>query len=278
MKKILLLSSILVTFVFVAFTIEKGKDGLSNNTTVDTAKCSNYQHLVMSIEWYLRSAEMKACYYQAYNIAQLRLDNYLSKNLNSQKKKAVVVDIDETVLDNTPFEIKCVETGKGYSTDTWIKWTGQGKAKALPGAKEFLNYAKSKNVETFYISNRKMPERKVTLKNLDSLGFPYADTTHLIFRTKESSKEERRQQVAKDYDIILLVGDNIADFDVVFEKRGDDFGFSLVEQNKEKFGDKFIVLPNPMYGDWEMKLYPNDVKITDDNRGTILRQGLNSGY
>lgn len=190
----------------------------------------------------------------------------------------MVVDIDETVLDNTPFEIKCIETGKGYSGDSWIKWTGMGKAKALPGALEFLKYAKSKNVDVFYVSNRKPAEKQATLKNLDSLGFPYADTTHLVLRTKESSKEERRLKISVDYEIIMYIGDNIADFDGIFDKRGDDLGFSLVEQNKSKFGNTFIMLPNPMYGDWEMTLYPKEPKATDDNKGTLLIQGLKSGY
>jgi 5'-nucleotidase (lipoprotein e(P4) family) len=277
MKKFILAFGILATFAFVAFTVEKGKTVSGNDVASDTIKCSNYQHLVLAASWYTRSAEMRACYYQAYNIAQFRLDNYLLKAAPGTKK-AVVVDIDETVLDNTPFEIKCIETGVGYSTDSWLKWTNQGKATALPGALEFLKYVKSKNVEVFYVSNRKMPERKATLKNLDSLGFPYADTTHLILKTTTSSKEERRLKIAIDYDIVMFVGDNVADFDGIFDKRGEDLGFSLVDQNKAKFGDKFIVLPNPMYGDWEMALYPKEPKSTDETKGLILKQGLKSGY
>lgn len=278
MKKTILFCGILAAFVFVAFKLEKGENISTTEPVIDTVKCGNYQHLVLSASWYSRSAEMRACFYQAYNIAQLRLDKYLDKATDKSGKRAIVIDIDETVLDNTPFEIKCIETNKGYSGETWIKWTGLGKAKALPGALEFLTYAKSKNVEVFYVSNRKMAERQSTLKNLDSLGFPCADTTHLVLRTKESSKEERRLHIAVDYDIIMFIGDNLADFDGMFDKRGDDLSFSLVDQNKSKFGDKFIVLPNPMYGDWEMALYPKEPKATDENKGTLLLQGLKSGY
>ncbi|MFH0867066.1 MAG: 5'-nucleotidase, lipoprotein e(P4) family [Bacteroidota bacterium] len=278
MKKTILFCGILIAFVFVAFTLEKGMNNPTKEPVSDTVKCGNYQHLVLSTSWYSRSAEMRACFYQAYNIAQLRLDNYLNKVTDKSQKSAVVIDIDETVLDNTPFEIKCIETGKGYSGETWVKWTGMGKARALPGALEFLTYAKSKNVEVFYVSNRKIAERQSTLKNLDSLGFPYADTIHLLLRTKESSKEERRLRIAIDYNIIMYVGDNLADFDGLFDKRHDDLGFSLVDQNKSKFGDKFIVLPNPMYGDWEMSLYPKEPKVSDENKGTLLLQGLKSGY
>lgn len=278
MKKVILLCCMLTVFAFVAFKIESGQKLSDVEVLSDTTKCSNYQHLILSTNWFVRSAEMRACFYQAYNLARLRLDNSLKQPSDETMKKAVIVDVDETVLDNTPFEIKCIETGKGYSSEAWIKWTGLGKAKALPGALEFLTYAKSKGVEVFYVSNRKIAERSSTLKNLDSLGFPYADTTHMLFRTKESSKEERRKSIAANYEIVLMVGDNLTDFDMIFEKRGDDLGFSLVEQNKSKFGDKFIILPNPMYGDWEMALYPKEPKSTDENKGALLMLGLNSGY
>lgn len=278
MKKIILFCGILTAFVFVAFNIESSDRNSAKEPGTDSVKCSNYQHLVEAVNWYTRSAEMRACYYQAYNIAQMRLDNYLDKAVDKSKKRAIIIDIDETVLDNTPFEIKCIETGKGYTGDSWLKWTSQGKAKALPGALEFLKYAKSKKVDVFYVSNRKPNEKQATLRNLDSLGFPFADTTHLMLKTKESSKEARRLNIAVDYEIIMFIGDNVADFDGIFDKRGDDLGFSLVDQNRSKFGNTFIVLPNPMYGDWEMALYPKDPKATDENKGTLLMQGVKSGY
>lgn len=235
----------------------------------------NYQHLVGAVNWFRKSGEMRACYYQAYKLAKMQLDAKLAK-ISKNKKRAIIVDIDETLLDNSPFEVNCIETGQGYSSESWKKWTALAKAAPVPGAVEFLNYAKSKNTEVFYISNRKINELESTMKNLDSLKFPYVDKNHTLFRTEGNSKESRRKTVANEYEILLLIGDNLADFSDIFENRDSGLGLSLVEQNKEKFGDNFIILPNPMYGDWEMALYGKDAKPKDHEKGKILKEGLKS--
>lgn len=247
----------------------------SKKTSADSAKVvttsNTCDHLTMAILWYQRAAETRALYYQGYNYARLALDKKL-KATKTKKKNAVVVDIDETLLDNSPFEAKCVITGQAYSPESWKQWSDLAQATALPGAVEFLNYAKSKGAEVFYISNRKGNEIEASLKNLTALNFPFADTLHTLFRTETGSKEARRQLVAKDYNILLLIGDNLADFDVVFENRGGDYGFGVVDSTKDKFGDSFIVLPNPMYGDWEKQI--TDFKSSDSVKYAIRREKL----
>ena len=64
----------------------------------------------------------------------------------------------------------------------------------------------------------------------------------------------RRNIIKNQYDVVLLVGDNLADFDQVFEDRTVNFGFHTVDSLRTEFGKKFIVLPNPMYGDWTKPL------------------------
>ncbi len=233
---------------------------------------SSNEHLVMSVLWYQKSAEMRALYYQAYNIARLMLNKYIAE-LDSSAKKAIIIDIDETLLNNSPFEAKLIETGEPYTPETWKQWTDLVNAEALPGAVEFLNYAASKNVEVFYISNRKINELKSTMINLNKHNFPYVDKNHIFLKTDEICKKKRREKVAKDYEILLLIGDNLMDFSEIFENRSDDFGFGIVDKHKEKFGNRFIILPNPMYGAWEKglkrkkeKYPPLEEKImTNDN-------------
>jgi 5'-nucleotidase (lipoprotein e(P4) family) len=276
MKKIFYLVT-LVLFI-VSCTQEKSQKQDSPVQKKDSVLAgSNYQHLVGAVNWYSRSAEMRACYYQAYNLARWQLEKQLGKVARG-KKKAVVVDIDETLLNNTPFEIKSVETGKGYSKESWGNWTSLARASALPGALEFLRFAKSKNVDVFYITNRNAEDAAATIKNLDSLKFPDVDKEHFFFRADKSSKETRRKEVEKNYEILLLIGDNLADFSEVFENRSDNLGFEVVDQNKDQFGEKFIVLPNPMYGDWESALYGKDKKYSDAEKGKVLREELKSGY
>lgn len=230
-------------------------------------------HLIMSVLWYQKSSEMKALYYQCFNWAKLRVEMDVLNN-PSGMKKAVVVDIDETMLDNSPFETESITTGKKYSKERWSKWTSMINAKALPGAVEFSKYAESKGVEVFYISNRSVDEFGVTLKNLQKENFAYADSAHLLLKTNTSSKTIRRDLVKENFEIILLIGDNMGDFSEIFEDRSDNFGFNIVEENKNKFGDKFIVLPNPMYGSWEKAVLDFKKDLSNEEKYNLRKSHL----
>jgi len=233
-------------------------------------------HLIMSVLWYQKSAEMRAIYHQSFNWAKYRIEQELSEQ-KSEKRKAVIVDIDETMLDNSPFEANCIFSGKSYSKERWKEWTSRAEAKALPGAVAFSHYAKSKDVDVFYISNRSIDEFYVTLKNLQKENFAFADSIHLLLKSNTSSKKLRRQLIVRDYEIILLIGDNLNDFSEIFEDRSDNFGFSAVDENKELFGKKFIVLPNPMYGAWETPVLDSEKPLSDKEKYKIRKNAL-QGY
>jgi len=211
---------------------------------------SNQDQLILSVLWYQRSAEMQALYYQGYNIARLSLDEKL-KQSDNRRPKAIIMDIDETVLDSSPVEASQVINNVTFSDSLWLAWIKKESAEPLPGALDFTRFAESKGVEVFYITNRKSRvESESTINNLRQKGYPFADSLHVIMRKDISSKETRRKAVAENYNILLLLGDNLADFDVIFDNRGDDLGFMAVGKNKEKFGSRFILFPNPMYGSW----------------------------
>ncbi|MDY6801017.1 MAG: 5'-nucleotidase, lipoprotein e(P4) family [Bacteroidota bacterium] len=233
-------------------------------------------HLIMSVLWYQKSAEMKALYYQSFNWAKYRIEQELQQQ-KSDNKKAVIVDIDETMLDNSPFEANCVHTGSGYTTERWMEWAAKSSAKALPGAVEFSHFARSKEVEVFYISNRTVAEFDVTLKNLQKENFAFADSIHLLLKSNTSSKKLRRQIVENNYKIILLIGDNLGDFSEIFEDRSSNFGFNVVDKNKDFFGEKFIVLPNPMYGAWEKPIVESEKPLSDKEKIELRKKAL-TGY
>lgn len=213
----------------------------------------NQDHLIYATLWYQNSPENQAMYYQGFNIAKMQLTKFTL--VKSNKPKAVVVDIDETMLDNSPFQAQEIIDNKEFTSEFWNEWSQLGKAKALPGAKEFSKFCDSLGVTLFYISNRKTTELDATLKNLDSLGFAFAKPEYFLLKEDESSKKARREKVSEKFDIVMLIGDNLNDFSEVFESRGDDWGVSLVEQYKNEFGSRYIILPNPMYGEWEKNLY-----------------------
>ncbi|MEO8068836.1 MAG: 5'-nucleotidase, lipoprotein e(P4) family [Flavobacteriales bacterium] len=194
------------------------------------------------------SAEIHRLFQQCYELARLKLDMNLSKS--HVLPAAVIVDIDETVLDNSPYQITNVAKGHTYTLANWNEWTAKAEAKALPGALDFLRYAKGRGCEVFYISNRSAIEKEATIKNLASLTFPDADERHVLCMDKTSDKTERRAQVKAGHYIALLCGDQLRDFDESFKDRATDFGRPQVETMHDTLSSYFIMLPNAMYGTW----------------------------
>jgi 5'-nucleotidase (lipoprotein e(P4) family) len=130
------------------------------------------------------------------------------------------------------------------------------KAKAVPGAVDFLNYAVSKGVKIFYISNRDEVQRQATVDNLKSAGFNDIASERVMLRVNgESPKGPRRDVVSATYRIVLLVGDNLDDFASAFEKRSIAERFAEADRMRDQWGSRFIVLPNAMYGTWENAIY-----------------------
>jgi len=208
------------------------------------------EQLVMATLWMQTSAEFRALCYQTFNLAKMNLDMFIAAHTGS-KPVAVIVDADETVIDNSAYEAFLIGNNFGYSSKTWAAWMAAAQARAVPGALEFLNFAKEKGVEIFYVTNRKMVGYDGTAKNLEALGFPYVDKKHLLLRTDTSDKQPRRDSVAKDYEIAFLMGDNLNDFLSVFAKKSVADRFAEVDKIKQVWGKKFIVVPNPTYGEWE---------------------------
>ena len=232
------------------------------------------KNYTIAVAWQQRSGEYRALSFQAYNFARLSLNERLM-NSGSAQPNCVIVDIDETVLDNSAFQGHEVKKGVSFDSKDWSEWTNMAAADTVPGALEFLKYAASKQVETFYISNRDQADYKGTMANLQRFGFPFADEAHLIIKTTISDKESRRQQVMGKYNVLLLCGDNLSDFSNVFYREGKN---TLEEVNKAKqeFGTHFIVLPNPMYGDWEKLLYKGG-KADENEKSRQRVEGL-KGY
>src|SRR6202012_6287868 len=151
-----------------------------------------------------RAAEYKALCFQAYNIAKERMDAAIKKH--GKNPFAVVTDIDETLLDNSPYDAARAIKNLDYSNSTWKRWTAKSIADTVPGAPSFFKYAASKGVTVFYITNRSAAERAGTIRNLVRYNLP--DTANLVLETdKNSSKEARRDVVMHGrhpYKVILL--------------------------------------------------------------------------
>jgi 5'-nucleotidase (lipoprotein e(P4) family) len=222
-----------------------------------------------SILWTQSSGEARALAYQAFTLARMMLDRDLRLNRRSRMRRAIVVDVDETVLDNSRYQAMLVKNRLNYDAQSWTAWVNRKEATAIPGAVEFLRYAASRGVRVFYITNRKLLEKEATAANLKNLGVPDVNDQTLLVRTdaNSSSKEARRQAVSAKYRIVLLMGDNLNDFAKLFENSKTVADrVAAVEQNKERFGTRFIALPNAMYGDWESAIYDYNLNLTEEEK------------
>jgi len=267
-------SILLVLFIFLSAC------GASETNKIGLAQPSQSQipvreHTLQSVLWQQRSAEYRALCHQAFNMAKLQLDRLISEHADEKKPLAIITDIDETLLNNSPYNAKMIETDKNYSKEGWIQWGLLEQAISVPGALDFYTYAASKGVATFYISNRYVDQQKETKGNLEKLGYPFVDDRHVLLREKTSGKEERRQLVFQENTVLMFLGDNLSDFNDLFDDMPAQERNQSVEELKHKFGVEYIVLPNPMYGDWETKgLYEGNYSWSPKQKDSIRRAKL----
>lgn len=234
-----------------------------------------------AVAWTQTSVEYRACAMQAWLAAHRVLPQALKKKnwtaaieQTGRFKKlppAIIVDIDETVLDNSPVQVRFLLEGDGrYNTKQWERWTSEAKARPVTGAVEFLKEAASRGVTVFYVSNRGAKENAGTKANLEAHGFPVTAEARgglgdsvLLREEREGwsgDKSSRRAAVAAHYRVILLCGDDLGDFMPARKPRE--------EREKDAapymswFGERWIVLPNPMYGSWEDTLSGFDRSLT----------------
>lgn len=224
--------------------------------------------------WMQRSAEYQALSQQSYNWAKIRLDEALSQP--TVKDLAIITDIDETILDNSPNSVHQALKGEDYTDKSWDEWCERAEAVPMAGALDFFRYADSKGVKIFYVSNRSEANRRGTIRNLRNLGFPQVQDEQLLLRTSTSDKTARRTAVAEYYNVALLLGDNLGDFEHIFDSSNETERMQGVNHWRSEFGKRFIVLPNPNYGTWEKAMnggYPA-LPVKDDK----LRKQLLKTY
>jgi len=202
-----------------------------------------------SMYWQKNAAEYHALCIQAYNLAKMKVDQALVTN--SEKPLAIIADIDETVLNNLPYNEMLIEKNTTFTQENWAAWVYEKTALPIPGALEFYTYADSLGIEIIYVSNRKVENYEPTKANLISAGFPFDDDTIMLLRDKDGNKEARRNQLT-NFNIALILGDNLADFDARFYNQSNEVRIERLNDTSALLGEKFILIPNLIYGSWEM--------------------------
>src|SRR3546814_13370356 len=135
------------------------------------------------------------------------------------------MDIDETVLDNSPYQARLIRDRAQYSDPSWDLWVAEKKAKAVPGAIDFARAAATKGVTILYLSNRAVHLKDATLANLEAVGMPVAnDDVFLGLGTvvpgceqPGSEKKCRRRLAGRDYRMLMQFGAQLRPFGKVPE-------------------------------------------------------------
>ncbi|PCK70822.1 hypothetical protein PL1_2558 [Paenibacillus larvae subsp. larvae B-3650] len=270
---IMKIKKVMITFIYIAVLSASlaACSGTSEKNIPKEEKTKLTDQQLMADLWFQTAGETKALYYQGYNIGRLKLDTALAKGTN--KKPAIILDLDETVLDNSPYQAMTVKEGKTYPYK-WDEWIDKAESEALPGAIDFLKYAESKGVDIYYISDRRINQLDATIKNLEHVDAPQATKEHVLLKDpQEKGKEKRREIVSQKNDIVLLFGDNLSDF-TDFDHKSVKERNNMVDETKEQFGDKYIIFPNPMYGNWESALYDYNSDKSDQEKIEIRQKNL----
>ena len=209
------------------------------------------EYKVQAQVWTQNSAEYRALCFQAFNTAKINIDSYLSSEKKYDRPLAIITDVDETVLDNSPYDGRLILEDVSYDRESWVEWGNLEIAKAIPGSLEFLTYASEKGIKVFYVSNRYSEQLESTINNLKRLGFPNVSESTVLLRSDSRSKSERRNSISDGHEVIMLIGDNLSDFNDEFEVKISEERINYTNEMRGNFGTKLIVLPNPNYGDWE---------------------------
>jgi acid phosphatase len=244
-----------------------------------------------AVLWTQTSIEHELIYRQVFANATRQLDVALNtpdwdalplppRNL-AGLPPAVIVDIDETVLDNIPLNARDIVNNQVYSYDRWNTWVDQAKAQALPGAVAFLQAAKHKGITVYYITNREQSQVQATVNNLRLRGFPVdSDQQVLAAGTPIGGCEQtgygkncRRQWVAQHARVLILAGDSLGDF-VQAEHNTLDAQRKAAEPYLGWLGQRWFVLPNPTYGNWYSAPYGDQEKLPFERKRQLKQQAL----
>ena len=230
----------------------------------------------MGLLWMRTSAEYRALAYQGYNVAMNAVKMAVTDPSHQRKPLAIVLDADETVVDNTKLMGESIANGNGrFDAPWWRQAVHQGKSQAMPGAVEFLNEVHKQGVEIFYVSNRYAPVNlDVTIQNFKELGFPSVDKDHVLLFEKDSDKQPRFDMIAKKYYVIVYMGDNAGDFPIGTKGKTLAERNGIIDAHKEDFGTTFVVFPNPAYGSWVSALAKGYQNLSPEEQKQVNNQYL----
>ncbi|MCI5192452.1 MAG: hypothetical protein D3915_04915 [Candidatus Electrothrix sp. AU1_5] len=247
------------------------------NAVGTTAKAENPPEMFLSVLWAQASAEWNMASQQAFHLATLNLEKALhdpswTAALEQQENyhslpPAVIVDVDETLLDNSPLAARLILAEKEYDPQLWLEWVKESSAAPMPGAVSFIRCAKEKDVAVFYVTNRKV--KNETVRNIKNVIDPDVKPEQVLCKKERpewgSDKTSRRAFLAEKFRILLLIGDDYNDFAFLGKSSPEERIGKAVKQ-KKYWGKKWILISNPVHGSWKTALYGHDYSLTGEEK------------
>lgn len=246
-------------------------------------------HPLTMATMYAQSAEFAAASRSVYAAARVQLDDALADPDWSAaleqgvdfagKPPAIVLDVDETVLDNSPYEARLIEDGASYPSG-WDSWCNEGVADSVPGALALTKYAAERGVTVFYLTNRKAHLEEGTYRNLVARGFPVDGGLDALLMADErpdwtSNKSSRRQHLSATHRIVMMFGDNLGDFVARDEARGTPAEREgVMASHGEWWGTRWFMVPNAMYGYWDGAVLDYDYERGEDELDRLRLDAL----
>lgn len=251
------------------------------------AATSSQREDLNSVLWLQTSSEYMATVLGTYAAATDALQRMVDADPTAVDRMAIMMDLDETVLDNSYYGTQLVLDNAPFQEETWDQFVALRKATAVPGAVEFIRAGQDLGVGVWFITNRQClvrignsddcPQKEDTLANLRQLGIEtdldtlflwgerppdrclslLSDSEHEQGKWEAWDKTSRRQCVELDYDIVMLVGDQLGDFVGGLEGTTPASRKALMDQYKENWGNTWFMIPNPTYGSWLNLLQPD---------------------
>ena len=232
----------------------------ANNPTsrdyVNTDAESN--SLLWAVAWKETSAEYGALCHQAFNLARLKVDQELNRKSKSKKPLAIITDMDNTIIHATSYWGHIINQNKEFFDDSiWDEWVPKNLIKAIPVSKRFFDYCYDNDVEVFYVTNRDQGAKTFdyALSQLNYLDLPFADKEHLTVYRESSNKMPTKNQINQSHKLILMLGDNLNDYKRDYYIKNVSQRYEVMERDKDEYGDKFILIPNPTDGHWVRAMF-----------------------
>lgn len=281
-------AAVAFSLLFACFGLVRPAPLAAQAPAANTAPAAHDQTL--AVVWMQRAAEYQAACLQAYRTATAALPRAIedltwSACLEQGEREraaslppAVVLDVDETVLDNSAFAARCIRAGSGFEPKEWATWVHEQQAGAIPGALAYVHAAQQLGARVIYVTNRRSDsdvagatstEESDTRANLRKLGFPIVENEGddvVLTAGEVGDKAARRAKLCERFRIVQLVGDNLGDFAPGTEPRkaaatphGAAIECAQVESDRARlveafaswWGERWILIPNPCYGGFE---------------------------